>query len=354
MIRNEIGSEFWTNSPLSQSRNRFPINIRFSLTGRTALVHILEDILFNRKVKTALLPDYLCHTMIIPFLEKNIKCYFYHIIFHDGEFQHIIEQNQLNVDIMLIMDYFGFRSFTKESMINKALERNIIIIEDMTHSVMSNLSLKTNADYSFASLRKWTGIPAGAILHKNVSFNIPDSEMINDDYIRLREKGFKAKKEYMNTVGPKEKKHLLLFDEAEKKLDENYFDYTLPQKYIRLLHHLDYQYICDKRKQNGSYLIENLKEFVWIQFPRLQLLETPLFIPIFLETNMRDSLRKKLIENNIFCPTHWPNSKFHSITTDLVDNELSLVCDQRYSIKEMERIIETIKECEAEFWKNIK
>ena len=61
-------------------------------------------------------------------------------------------------------------------------------------------------------------------------------------------------------------------------------------------------------------------------------------------------MRKILIEQKIYCPVHWPLSNLHNMeerTLSMIDCELSLVCDQRYTEKDMERIIEAINL----FWK---
>ena len=54
--------------------------------------------------------------------------------------------------------------------------------------------------------------------------------------------------------------------------------------------------------------------------------DCPIFVPILI--NERDSVRKSLIENSIYLPIHWPS--FEGVSNDIVNKELSLVCDQRY------------------------
>ena len=72
----------------------------------------------------------------------------------------------------------------------------------------------------------------------------------------------------------------------------------------------------------------------------------PLFIPVFLEN--RSEVRKKMFSNNIFTPVHWPyeSDKLNGEVKNLIyDKELSLICDQRYSLEDMERQIKVIKRC---------
>lgn len=76
--------------------------------------------------------------------------------------------------------------------------------------------------------------------------------------------------------------------------------------------------------------------------------DVPLFVPILVKKGYRDSLRNYLIAHQIYCPVHWPVSEYHrEVTKDgriIYEEELSLVCDQRYSIADMKREIKTIKQ----------
>ena len=67
-------------------------------------------------------------------------------------------------------------------------------------------------------------------------------------------------------------------------------------------------------------------------------IDCPLFVPIIIKNGKRDYYRKKLIENKIYCPIHWPqpNEKCES---NLYELELSLICDQRYTENDMKKII---------------
>ena len=86
-------------------------------------------------------------------------------------------------------------------------------------------------------------------------------------------------------------------------------------------------------------------------FPTLTEDDCPMFVPILVPEGKRNELRRYLIQRDIYCPVHWPVSPYHKLQkgpeTDLYDNELSLVCDQRYTERDMLRMVEAIHE----FWK---
>ena len=68
-----------------------------------------------------------------------------------------------------------------------------------------------------------------------------------------------------------------------------------------------------------------------------------------MNTEKRDNLRKYLIDRGIYCPIHWP--EVMGTSAGIRENELSLICDQRYSEDDMRAIIETIRQWSVE--KNI-
>lgn len=59
-----------------------------------------------------------------------------------------------------------------------------------------------------------------------------------------------------------------------------------------------------------------------------------------MKTGDRDALRKYLIDNGIYCPIHWP--EVMGATIGVRENELSLICDQRYSEGDMQAIVDAI------------
>ena len=88
--------------------------------------------------------------------------------------------------------------------------------------------------------------------------------------------------------------------------------------------------------------------------------DCPMFVPVLVPDGKRNELRRHLINNEIYCPVHWPVSEYHK-SADYMDvnhklsdktetiyaNELSLVCDQRYTEDDMNRMVDVIQE----FWK---
>ena len=70
-------------------------------------------------------------------------------------------------------------------------------------------------------------------------------------------------------------------------------------------------------------------------------MDCPLFVPIVIAKEKRNAIRKKLIDNQIYCPVHWPHPNAEC-QSNLYEMELSLVCDQRYNGDDMKRIVEVL------------
>lgn len=326
----EIGSEFW-DAPISNKINNiFPKNTKWFLSGRIALRYIIRDIKLKKNIHTAALPSWCCDSMIIPFIQENIKVLFYKVYLSDNG---LVQISDVIADVILVIDYFGFS--TKQDFSNY----NGIVIRDLTHSVMFNIH--NDASYYFGSLRKWCGIYTGGFSYGNFSNNIR-IDCIDNDYLNLRKEAMLQKKAYIDGE-MNEKNYLNLFLSAEKMLDNISSVIGSDNRDIFLAEHLDIDLIKAKRRNNFEVLHKELSSYLIIKEYNDD--DCPLFFPIIV--NNRDLLKKYLINNQIYCPVHWPITALHKLdvqTSYIYTHELSIVCDQRYSEEDMEYMCSVIKE----------
>lgn len=340
----EIGSEFWEPDIIKDKRRVFETYHEFVLSGRTALDIIIKDIKVTKTLNKIYMPSYCCHTMIKPFIENSVEVVFYDIYFENGQYTYDIDYN-IQCDAILIMQYFGYHNSMVSDIIRKFKENNIIIIEDATHSWFQKTPYSLDADYIYASFRKWTGLPCGAIIiKKDNGIKVP-IKSINTKYIDLRSKAAKLKQEYITKeIGEKEE-FLKVFAYAEEYLEYNYAGYGVTEDIKDIIMKLDSKKITEKRVENASYLINKLKRIKNLDIVTMSDKDTPLFVPIIFNDGKRDELRANLINNSIYCPNHWPLTSDHRINDSyLYENSLSLVCDQRYGIEDMKRIVRCIYE----------
>lgn len=314
----EIGSEFHRIPFENGSGLKLPCPGSLVFSGRTAIEAVLEKLPYAH---TAMLPSYCCESMIIPFRNAGIKVKFYNVSWQDGL--------QIDIkgcsDIFLWCNYFGYK--------NVMPDFDGVVIEDITHSLLSEEPFHKRSDYLVASIRKWEPIHCGGFCSVKA-----DGEMPAGEFIKIKTSAMELKTEYLFDFD-KEKKHrfLSMFEEGNHWISENYSGLTIDPWSKDYLEHVDVEGQKRVRRENARALYEGLKGKVQFMFPE-SAMDCPLFVPIILEN--RDEVRRVLINNHIYCPVHWPQPK--RCESNLYAAELSLICDQRYGIIDMERIVSVI------------
>jgi len=318
----EIGSEFWC-VPTGESENIFPNDTKWFISGRSALQAIIQE----NDFKTVWMPDWCCESMLRPFGDAGINIKFYPVI-EGVEWENVSQE-----DAVFVMDYFGYASRMQER------RKKGVIIRDVTHSLFS--FRHDDANYYFGSLRKWAGFWTGGYawgLKRDVQYRKAAT-----DFVSLRKRAMEEKALYIKGE-MKDKGYLSIFEKAEEELEEIGI---LPadKRDIELADKLNVKFIREQRRKNAQVLLDAFSEIA--VFPKLEREDCPMFVPIRVKN--RDALRKYLIQKEIYCPIHWPKSQYHRVskeTEEIYDEELSLVCDQRYTEGDMERLVASIKE----FW----
>lgn len=334
----EIGSEFW-EGPLSDNNilKEKSNNTAFLLSGRTAIDFIIKDIKAEMGLKSVMLPSFCCESMIEPFLRNNIEVEFYPVT------RNAIEYDFNNSsDAVLLLDFFGYVHEENQKIAEKEFKNGKIVIYDATHKFNRNMNIEKYLSYSFCSFRKWFYCNFATVNKFCGEFKIQLPQKINIQYIKMRNVAAALKNQYINGEIENKTEFLELFSKAEEILENDYFDYCgVPNNFPK-------DEIISIRKNNAKRIIEGLKDIPQLQFYKkfIGTDDIPLFVPIFTENKIRNDLRNYLIQNNIYCPIHWPVSEYHLIPNNLKEiynTELSLVCDQRYCERDIDILINTIK-----------
>ena len=316
----EIGSEFH-RMPFENGHGlTFPRPGSLVFSGRTAIEAVLLRL---PDVHTALLPSYCCDSMIVPFRDAGIDVKFYQIDWDNGL---KVEINGL-ADISLWCNYFGFKK--------EMPELSSVVVEDITHSILSTTSSHSRSDYLVASLRKWEPINCGGYCSVKM-----DREAPPDEFVRLKSAAMELKKDYLEDMDPEKKPQFLsMFGESNHWLAEHYSGLSIDSFSRDFLMRIDVEQQRRIRRENARVLYEGLSGKVQFMFP-IEDMDCPLFVPVLLPN--RDEVRAHLTKNEIYCPVHWPKPK--GCESNIYDLELSLICDQRYGIEDMERIVSVILE----------
>lgn len=337
----EIGSEFaWTNS-MNLDKNIFlndknVKNFMLTFSGRTSIDIVIRNI---GDVKKVMLPSYCCDSMVEPFRKNGLEVCYYNVYYDD---KLMIELNiPDDVDILMWSNYFGYKIEMPD--VSHFKQKGGIVIEDITHSLLSDAVFNPQSDFLVASIRKWLPVLCGGYC---ASFNsiLKDKpkKYPPEFFVRERKKAMKLKQEYLIDNDKKKKTAFLsIFSNTNEWLRHNYTDLMIDAESEQIISRTDFEWVKEIRTKNAKRLYEGLQNCNSVK-PLFEsnLMDCPLFVPVIIAEEKRNIIQKKLIDNEIYCPIHWP--KPDGCNSNLYNIELSLICDQRYDEKDMQRIIDVL------------
>jgi len=339
--RFEIGSEYSLDATClySNEDNLFNWLQGFQTVyynnGRSAIRGVLRHI----KGKRALLPAYICQSVIQAFEREHYSIDFYNIntdLFMDVD--DVKRKCTLDTDIFFVMHYYGTLQNQNDlaTIQNLCSTLSITIIEDTTHSILTKV--QTIGDYCVASLRKWFALPDGGVacsLSQKIDAVPSRKEMY---FANARIAGMFLKGLYLNRLTDCSKTYRKLFDEAERMIDEESEIFGISDFSKELVKVFDIGVSAKKRKENEAYMHRNINNpFVKPVFQEFNIDICPFMYPLYVEN--RDEFRSYLNQNKIYCPVHWPIGEKRLIEYDAVryisEHIISIPIDQRYGISDM-------------------
>lgn len=285
---------------------------------RNALAYLI----INYKIKSILLPSFLCDSVIDTCNAYKVKIIFYSV---DKNFKPIDIKYKKN-DYLYLVNYYGQLSDSYKKEIVKKY-KNVII--DNTHDYYAKPI--RNAIGNLYSCRKFFGVSDGGILYTKKTSGYDKLE--NDkSYERLK-----------HILGRYENEASSFY--CDYVANEELLDNLKPMKMSRLTENLlkaiDYKEVLKKRNNNFNFLYDKLKMVNEIKVKKVK---GAYAYPLYL--NNAEKIRKKLISNKVYVPILWPNvikdSDDNSLEYKLANNILPLPCDQRYSLNDMKTICDII------------
>lgn len=340
-----MGGEFDFSLDLKNkvSPQKAPFNTGFFYSsGRAALFYIIKHALIQKEYSSILLPDYLCDSVLdtLRIFNSTIDFDFYPIKSNlTVDFEQLANKYQKH-SIVLFINYFGGRPPLPYYERLRAIDSECCIIEDNVQALF-NMFEYSSADYRFTSFRKSLPVPDGGwVLSLKDDMEIAEKA---NHFAQYKMAGAAMKRSRIKYPNIDDHFYLSLFEEGEK-LISNDIESKMSEYTRYALRNIDLCKIKECRMENGHYLIEQLQQIGLspiIAFDD----RTPLFIPIRLKN--RDKIRKALFAHHIFCPIHWPvlpqNSSILGRGYELSTTELSLIIDQRYSLRDMDKMVTIIK-----------
>lgn len=351
---NEIGSEFWKDiRPTLCNQLDHSNSTVYLLSGRTALDYIIRDIKATKQFAVIGMPSYCCESMIEPFLRNGVNVELYDVELNDGGSK-LYYNPSSSSDAVLLLDYFGYTNPELLRLAEQAKAAGKTVIYDGTHKLKGNPAVEAIADYAFCSHRKWFYSNAASVTKNTGRWNLDSTTLLrNTRYENLRNEAAGFKQKYINGALVDKHDFLSRFTEAEELLDSDYVGYAAEPESVDRLQSMDIASLAEKRRRNAQRLIAGLASAAlpWLSVPikTVKPDDCPLFVPVLVKPTLRTKVRQKLIDYSIYCPVHWPLSEQHyqcgieQHDQSLYKSELSLVCDQRYELSDMDRVVETLR-----------
>lgn len=338
----EIGSEFHQNSnPFGVNRYKDLCGEKhekmYMSFGRECLTVIAQDMKKKRKAKMVALPEYCCSSMIIPFIENNMQVVFYSISsFNAIEVTDMFEKEIWEADAVLLMDYFGFVRVVASKLFEIAQSAGKLIIVDATQTAFSKTDLYHNADYVFASYRKWADVLCSVLYCKN---GLAERGIltVNSAYENAWREAAKIKAEYIMGKALKKRSFLEKYNFANDLISLKNNLHTPSEAEIYRFENMNSDFLIQRRRNNAVSLLTKAKliDGVELIFDVLGEEDCPLFLPVLIPSKQRGAVHSYMVSKDIYCPIHWPVDNSYCRKSKWHESELSLICDQRYGKDEI-------------------
>ena len=309
-------------------------------TGREALFIVgLEA--KKRNIKQVLFPALCCPSMVQPFIQLGFEICYYDIVDDLKVDQDSFERKLNNNQLILLMHYYGLRAFTSKAMEDSLKNReNIIVVQDLTQNLFSEILREPFADFYIASIRKWMSVPDGAVLVEN-AYHIQCVASIKENdgvFSAINYKAMKQKTEYLRTGNSQIKEeYRSLFANGVSILKKEVIPQSMSDIARQLLLNINIDDIEQRRKDNFQTLrgcLSTLEPSI-MQYAITK--NVPLCLPIIV--NNRSTIQSELASRGIYTQVLWPlpedDSRKSMYAVWFAEHMLAVPCDQRYSKKDM-------------------
>jgi dTDP-4-amino-4,6-dideoxygalactose transaminase len=238
-----------------------------------------------------------------------------------------------------LIDYFGFPLDSNTAILAK--KRGAWVLEDACQALLSE-HVGQYSDFILFSPRKFIGVPDGGIVVSCCDMKF-DNIVLKPAPVCLWLKMLEAainRREFDRYGG--ERRWYQLFRETDTVAPCGYFAMSDLSKEL-LLNCFDYLQIAQRRIENYSTLLRELKHVAL--FDNLPRGTVPLGFPV--RHQQRNRIRESLFQKQIYPPVHWtidgvvPEEFCESHR--LANGIMTLLCDQRYSSREISRILSVLK-----------
>lgn len=333
MVR-EIGSDFEMYEGENPPECRLFTQATLLASGRQAIYNAV----MMASAKRLWIPAYFCYEVIDTLRSYGLEIAYYddHPLAKVGESPVLM---QLNPDEALLqVNYFGLRAS------NVRPNTVAVVIEDQTH----NLTASGGGDVKVASLRKSLPVALGGAIFTSSQNTLTLSRSTETESLANRRYSYmRLKSMYLRGKISNKDTFRSGFVESEGEVA------LLPISQIdstskKLINDFDVYSLFSKKLQNWSYVNRRLGKRLDIMQPEDNSCIPFSVVALTADKSERDALRKYLISQSIYPAVLWvmpPRQEdIYPEAFDLSERLLSLHCDYRYDLGDMERLCKVIEE----------
>ena len=304
---------------------------QFFLSVRCALKALCEV----HHPPSAWLPSYVCASLLEPFEICGVTVRYYPI---NQQLQCANETFLDDIqpgDFLLVIHYFGFPF--SSTLAEKAHSQGALIIEDASQALFLKQQFFGSTCILY-SPRKFLGIPDGAVMvsvRATGTAGAPLTEPPRDWWKLAVAMSLKRREQDLTGI-PND--WFSLFRKVECHMPVGSYrasDLSL----MLLLQGINYATIRARRRANYTRLLEQLPAHAL--FPKLEENIVPLGFPVHVSRPIRDGVLLQLHQQKIFAPQHWPIEQLvppsFRDSHRLAQSSLTLLCDQRYQLEDIDR-----------------
>lgn len=338
IIGGMFGLELLATESFPDNKGEGPLFAKPNLTLSTArsAFRLLAELLYPN---TVWLPSFLCEAITSAFHQGSFRVRFYGINERlEIENTRWLSEIQKN-DIVVFIDYFGFNRWSEWAW--QARQQGAWIIEDACQAML-NTEFCRDSHYILFSPRKFVGVPDGGILRAQDGAYLPEvTESAPALWWLEAARASVLRAEYDRYGG--ERTWFEIFKKTE--IEGPYVPCRMSELSLLVLKHtVDWQAVSQGRRNNYQFLASELGNIAL--FPDLPDHVVPLGFPVVVK--QRDRVRQALFARNIFPPVHWPISHIvppgFEASHQLAASIMTIPCDQRYHIPDMEHIVYQLKQ----------
>lgn len=285
------------------------------------------DLLQHKNIKRIWMPKFICDSMLEPLKILQIDILYYDL---NDTFIPVLPKSLENDEYLLYVNYFGICNSIQDKIIESYPKDRLIFDHSQAFFVGPSDCLAT-----LYSPRKFLPVAEGGLLltalditpHYHHRETNEMFEQYQHSLIRCLTQASTAYQQFKN--------------------NENKFNDCLPKKISaiteNILESLDYAEIKQKRLNNFKFLHDQLGHYNQLKI-NLGEIESPLTYPLMMNHNAMEFL----INEKIYTPTYWLDAlnrvEMHSFESRLILNTTHLICDQRYSLFDMQNQVNKLKE----------